>query len=224
MALLISSSASCGSTAHVGGDAKNGFWQGSSATMVARELGDTECHVLRMTATMALPGVPWQCSKVSKAWQAVTRHHSHLKKNYFGAGIWEQIQQEGQEKRGGLDYPTLSFSVTGRAAITAVCPDCGRVGSGASSPPFLCPPPPSRSGKVGSLELVQLCKQDHRGEQTASHIRQLKEKSQVLLSLFNLQDQYLCNIHVIGLNICYRIKYFCTALVTSVAASAWGCW
>lgn len=113
---------------------------------------------------------------------------------------------------------------TGRAAVTAISPACGEVRSAPSSPPFLGSPPPSKSGKVGSLELVQLCKQDHGGEQTARHIRELKEKGQVLLSLFNVQDQYLCNIRVIGLNICNRIKYFCTALVTSLASSAWGCW
>lgn len=113
---------------------------------------------------------------------------------------------------------------TGRAAVIAISPACGELRSAPSSPPFLCPPPPSRSGKVGSLKLVQLCKQDHGGEQTARHIRELKEKGQVLLSLFNVQNQYLCNICVIGLNICYRIKYFCTALVTSLASSAWGCW
>jgi len=71
---------------------------------------------------------------------------------------------------------------------------------------------------------VQLSTQYHGGKQTARQVRQLKEKSQVLQSLFNLQDQYLCNIHVVGLNICYRIKYFCAALVTSPAFSAWGCW
>lgn len=145
----------------------------------------------------------------------------------FTLGLPPGSRSHTRERRSMEDWtiPHLQRPFfTGRTAVIAISPACGEVGYGPSSPPFLCPPPPSRSGKVGNLELVHLCKQDHRGEQTVRHIRQLKEKGQVLLSLFNVQDQYLCNIHVIGLNICYRIKYFCTALVTSLASSAWGCW
>lgn len=169
------------------------------------------------------PGNSARCPRQDKQQQGII---PTSKINHFGVAIWEQIPQEGQEKQEGLDHPPpgCPFS-TARAAVIAIDPACGEVGSGPSSPPFLCPPPPSRSGKVGSLELVQLCKQDHGGEQIERHMPETAEgKKQVLLSLFNVQDQYLCNIHVTGLNICYRIKYFCTALVTSLASSAWGCW
>ena len=80
-------------------------------------------------------------------------------------------------------------SFTGRAAVAA--PQArgsarGGAGSAPSGHPFPCPPPPSRPGMVGSLEPVQLSTQYHRGERTVRQVRQLKEKSQVLQSLFNL--------------------------------------
>lgn len=138
------------------------------------------------------------------------------KKN-FGAASWEQVPRQGREQRGGPGCPAPMTAFLHRESWSCCspshrrCPRRGRMGSLGS--PVPCPPPhPDRVRWAA-----------RRGEQMARRVRQLKENSQVLQSLFNLWDQYLCNVHVVGLNICYRIKYFCAALVTSLASSAWGC-
>lgn len=109
---------------------------------------------------------------------------------------------------------------TGRAGVAAppaIGAARGGAGWGPSAPPVPCPPP--HPDRVRWAACSRSGGPYRRGEQ---RVRQLKENSQVLQSLFNLWDQYLCNVGVVGLNICYRIKYFCAALVTSLASSAWG--
>lgn len=109
----------------------------------------------------------------------------------------------------------------GVAAPRAIGAARGGAGWGPSAPPVPCRPP--HPDRVRWAACSRSGGPYRRGEQTLRRVTQLKENGQVLQSLFNLWDQYLCNVRVVGLNICYRIKYFCAALVTSLASSAWGC-
>lgn len=191
VAFLICRSASCGRST-VRGDAKNSLlqdrhrgkahsgWGTPNAMLSVCQRPQHRCVVYGNTTRCRKHDRQRQgiipTSKITLVLPPGSRSHGRL------SGSRSSVEDRAALR---LQHPFF----TGRAAVAApraIGAAHGGAGSAPSAPPFPHPPPTSRPGMVGSLEPVQLSAQHHGGEQTARWVRELKEKRQVLQSLFNL--------------------------------------